>query len=163
MRMRALCLNAILLWATLAACGSQSAQAQATKPCSDPQKVIEAFYAANDAGQFATSLQYLTDDITLFGWAEGANGRHMTIYVAVGGNQVQNFLAKPGLRRIQNQPNLPNYTMQDIQLSGLKVTFMLMPDRLHPNNRPYNHYSVEAFFSGCQIEILKVVERVTWL
>jgi hypothetical protein len=72
-------------------------------------------------------------------------------------------LNQPGLKRKADQANLPNYAMQDVQLSGLKVSFMLVPDRLDPNNRPINPYQVEAFFSGCQIEVLKVVERVTWL
>jgi hypothetical protein len=53
--------------------------------------------------------------------------------------------------------------MQVLQISEGKMTFKLMPDRVHPNGRLYNHYLVEAFFSGCKIELLKVVERVTWL
>ena len=27
----------------------------------------------------------------------------------------------------------------------------------------YNHYTIELFFSGCKIEVIKVIERVTWL
>jgi hypothetical protein len=40
----------------------------------DDKKVVEAFYAATEASKPVTSSPYLTDDIALIGWAEGANG-----------------------------------------------------------------------------------------
>jgi hypothetical protein len=163
MKTKAILLNLVLLLATLSACGGQANQNQAGQTCPDLTKVVEAFYAANDASQFATSSQYLTDDVVLVEWAQGANGYHMGSFFAIGKGQIQSFLSQPGLKRKADQANLPNYAMQDVQLSGLKVSFMLVPDRLDPNNRPVNPYQVEAFFSGCQIEVLKVVERVTWL
>jgi hypothetical protein len=133
------------------------------KPCSDGRKVVEAFYAANDASQFAASVEYLTDDVVLVTWAEGANGHHMRMESAVGKDQVKDFLGKPGMKRTADQPNMPNYAMQEIRLSEMKMSFKLLPDRHHPDNRPYNPFEVEVFFSGCHIEILKVVERVMWL
>jgi hypothetical protein len=87
----------------------------------------------------------------------------MAMYSAVGRDQVKDLAGQPGLKRTASQPDLPNFTMQAVKVSGIRVSFKLIPDRLHPNGRPYNPYYVEAFFSGCQIEILKVVERITWL
>ena len=163
MRTKTRWLCVAILLATLSGCGDPAHQNQSAQTCPDLKQVVEAFYAATDALKPATSSPYLTDDIALIGWAEGANGHHMTIFSAVGKDQVQSFLGKPGLKMSATQPNLPNYALQAVQQSGLKVTFKLIPDRLHPDNRPYNPYYGEAFFSGCQIEILKVVEHVTWL
>jgi hypothetical protein len=163
MKTKALLLNMVILWATLSGCIGQINPSQSAQTCPDLTKVVEAFYAANDASQFATSLQYLTDDIAVVSWAEGANGHHMIFNSTVGKDQIEEFLNKPGLKRTAAQPGLPNYTMQAVQRSGVKVSFKLMPDRVHPDKRPYNPFYVEAFFSGCQIELLKVVERVTWL
>ena len=159
---KALLLSAVMLWMTLSACAGQGTQSP-TQSCPDLTKVVEAFYAANDASQFDASLQYLSDDIAVVTWAEGANGHHMIFSSTVGKDQIKEFLARPGLKRTASQPGLPNYTMQALQQAGVKVSFKLMPDRLHPDQRPYNPFEVEAFFSGCQIEVLKVVERVTWL
>jgi hypothetical protein len=154
----------MLLIVMLSACASPVNQTQSVKTCPDIKSVVEAFYAANDASQFATSMQYLTDDISLVTWAEGANGYHVSAHFAVGKNQILAFLGKPGLKRTSSGQNLPNFTMQEIQIAPSKMTFKLMADRLHPNStRPYNHYLVEVFFSGCKIEVLKVVERVIWL
>jgi len=153
----------IIIMATLSGCAGQANQNQSAKACPDLTKIIEAFYAANDASQFATSVQYLTDDVVLVTWAEGANGHHMIFHSAIGKDQVRNLLGKPGLKRTADQPDLPNFTMQEVRVSPSKVTFKLMPDRLRRDNRPENFYIVEVFFSGCQIEILKVVERITWL
>jgi hypothetical protein len=163
MTTRALVLNLVILMALLSGCVSRTKQNQSAKTCPDLRQVVEAFYAANDASQSATSLRYLTDDVVLVNWAEGANGRHMSFQSAVGQEQVKDFIAKPGLKRTADQPDLPNYTMQEVQLSDNKVSFKLVPDRLHPDKRPYNPFAVEVFFLGCRIEILKVVERVTWL
>jgi len=164
MKTKTLLLNVLISLAMLTACGGSVTPIQSAKTCSDIQSVVEAFYAANDASQFTTSMQYLTDDISLVTWAEGANGYHVSAHFAVGKNQVLAFLGKPGLKRTSSGPNLPNYTMQEIQIVPSKMTFKLMADRLHPNStRPYNHYLVEVFFSGCKIELLKVVERVIWL
>src|SRR5512133_3760623 len=162
MKIRTLLLNALLILVMLTACGGQVTAIQPSKTC-DIKSVVEAFYASNDAAQYTQSLQYLTDDISLVTWGEGANGYHVSAKFAVGKNQLLPFLEKPGLKRAINQPNWPNYTMQEVQISSAKMTFKLMPDRKHPNGRPYNHYLVEVFFSGCKIELLKVVERVTWL
>ncbi len=163
MKRQALLLITIIVLATLSGCASPANENQTAKACPDLTKIVEAFYAANDASQFETSVQYLTDDVVLVTWAEGANGNHFIFDSAVGKEQVKNFLGKPGLKRTADQPDLPNYTMQEVQVSPSRVAFKLIPDRLSRDNRPENLYTVEAFFSGCQIEILKVVERVTWL
>jgi hypothetical protein len=163
MKIKTLLINAFIILAILTACGGQVSQAQSAEKCSDIQSVVEAFYASNDASQYAKSLQYLAYDVSLVTWGDGTNGDHVAANFAVGLTQIQAFLGKPGLKRTSNGPDLPNYTMQDIQLSDAKMTFMLIPDRHHPNGRPYNPYHVEIFFSGCKIELLKVVERVLWL
>jgi hypothetical protein len=163
MKIKTRWLLVVVVLATLSGCGGQINQNQSVTTCPDLRKVVEAFYAANDASQFATSLQYLTDDVALVTWAEGANGHHMIFSSTVGKNQIQEFLGRPGLKRTADQPDQPNFSIQEVQLSAGKMSFKLVPDRLDPENRPYNPYKVEVFFSGCQIEILKVVERITWL
>lgn len=163
MKRRARLLILIIALPALSGCVGQANQNLSAKACPDLTKVVEAFYAANDASQFATSAQYLTDDVVLVTWSEGANGHHMIFHSAIGKDQVKNLLGKPGLKRTADQPDLPNFTMQEVRASPSKVTFKLIPDRLRNDNRPENFYIVEAFFSGCQIEILKVVERITWL
>ncbi len=163
MKRQALLLITIIVLATLSGCAGSANQNQSAQACPDLTKIVEAFYAANDGSQFETSVQYLTDDVVLITWAEGANGHHMIFDSAIGKDQVKNLLGKPGLKRTANQPDLPNFTMQEVRVSPSKVAFKLMPDRLGQDNRPRNFYTVEVFFSGCQIEILKVVERITWL
>jgi hypothetical protein len=131
--------------------------------CRDPWKVVEDFYLANDAGDFDTSLKLLTDDVVLVTWAEGANGYHMSARFAVGKNQVLEWLDQPGLRRVAENPERPNFQEANQLLVGNTLRFELMPDRQRENGRPFNHYSVELVFDGCRIEIIKLVERVTWL
>jgi hypothetical protein len=82
---------------------------------------------------------------------------------AVGKQQVAARLAEPGLRRLALDPSRPNFTIENRQQTGGVLRFQLLPDRLRDNGRPFNHYSVELVFNGCLIEIIKLVERVTWL
>jgi len=150
----------------LAACAPRAARRQANAGetlCADPGKVADEFYAANDAGDSAASLALLTDDVVLVTWATGANGYHMSPSFAIGKNQVSERLGAPGLRRTAVADGRPNFSEQDRRQEGNTLRFQLLPDRLRQNGRPFNHYSVELVFQGCQIEIIKLVERVTWL
>jgi hypothetical protein len=131
--------------------------------CADPLKVVDSFYAANNASRFDESLTYLTDDIAFVTWAEGANGHHMVANFAVGKDQIQDYLGKPGLKSTASGANLPNYSRTEVTQSGNKLSFKLNADRAHPDGRPYNSFVVELVFSGCKIEIIKLVERVAWL
>lgn len=131
--------------------------------CRDPWKVVEEFYKANDAGDFEASLELLTDDVVLVTWAEGANGYHMSARFTVGKNQILEWLGEPGLRRVAVNSERPNFEEANQRSVGNTLRFELMPDRLRENGRPFNHYSVELVFNGCQIEMIKLVERVTWL
>ncbi len=115
MKSKILLLIVFILPAFLTACGGMSAQTQQTKNCPDMQSVVESFYAANDASEFETSMQYLTDDIALVTWAEGANGHHLSANFAVGKNQIVDFLDKPGLKRTSSSPDLPNFTIENVQ------------------------------------------------
>jgi hypothetical protein len=132
-------------------------------PCADPVKAIDGLYAADDAGKYDQAASYLTDDISIVSWIEGVNGRHLQPVMKVGKDQIVELLKKAGMRTQAVSPDLPNYTRDRLVSSPTKVSFMLEPDRKHPDGRPYNPFSVEVFFSGCQIELIKVVERVTWL
>jgi hypothetical protein len=125
--------------------------------------VAEDFYTANDAGDYDASLGLLTDDVVLVTWATGANGYHMSARFAVGKNQVLEWLGEPGMRRVAVDPERPSFQEANQQWKGNTLRFELMPDRLRDNGRPFNHYSVELVFDGCRIEIIKLVERVTWL
>ncbi len=129
----------------------------------DLRQVAENFYAANDQQNSDTSLSLLTDDVSLISWATGANGYHMSASLTIGKDQVAKHLKDPGLDRLASTTGYPNFKEENEQVTGNSVHFDLMPDRNRPNGRPYNHYSVELVFTGCKIEIIKVVERVTWL
>ncbi len=156
----------ILFSSLLAACAapvSLEGEATAIPACRDPLRVVEAFYNANDAGDAAAALKLVTEDAALVFWAEGANGHHVSYDFAVGKDNLAAWLAKPGLRRAAAANDRPSFHMEKAQADGNVVRFMLMPDRLRENGRPFNHYAVEMVFNGCQIEIIKVVERVTWL
>ncbi len=131
--------------------------------CSDPYKVVESFYTDNDSGDYQKSLDLLDDDVVLVAWAEGANGHHMTSIYRVGKDNVAQELGDPGLRRAAASAGQPNFKEQNLQVMGNIVHFELMPDRLRDNGRPYNSYTVEIVFTGCKIDMLKVIERVTWL
>jgi hypothetical protein len=131
--------------------------------CQSMPAIAKAFYDANDAGQTDTSLSYLTEDVSLVFWAEGTNGHHVSQKFAVGKDQVALHLSEPGFRRTATQAGGPNFCETEISPVGNKLTFKLVPDRLHPNGRTYNPYVVELVFNRCKIEIIKVVERVTWL
>lgn len=131
--------------------------------CADPWAAVEAFYAANDAGDFDAALDLLSDDPALIAWAQGANGYHMSAHFAVGKGQIRERLGDDGLRIAVNHPERPNFSIQDRQAEGNTLRFELLPDRLRPDGRPFNHFAVEMVFKGCKIDIIKLVERVTWL
>lgn len=134
-----------------------------TTSCVNPLATIQAMYDADDRGQFETSLALLTDQVTLTSWAEGANGHHMTEKSLQGKMQVRTVLGDPGLTRTSGKPGAPVFHVEQARASGDKLTFMLEPDRLRANGKPYNDYKVEAEFAGCQIRALTVIELVTWL
>ena len=81
----------------------------------------------------------------------------------MGKDQILSFLKKPGMRTKAVGEGQPNFSRDRLIVSPGKVQFMLEPDRKHPDGTPYNPYSVEVFFSGCKIEVIKLVERVVWL
>ena len=151
----------------LTGCSAQPTPASLTTvtvdTCPDLMKVAYAFYHSNDASQRDASLSYLTDDVAMVYWAEGANGHHMTQRLVVGKDQMGVNLDQPGLHLKSTGPDLPNYQPDHILQTGKQLTFHLTPDRTHPGGRPYNPYIVELIFSGCRIEIIKIVERVSWL
>ena len=157
----------VLLASCSVAQAQQKVTADATTPmpadCPDPASIVKAFYDANDASQFDASLALLADDATLDSWAQGINGHHMIQKHLVGKEQIRAVLGNPGLRRVSDQPDRPIFHEADLQVSGNKVTFALQPDRMHPNGRPYNPYTVEIVFEGCKIKSLTVIERVMWL
>ena len=67
-------------------------------------------------------------------------------------------------RRLPGAPaDGPVYRETRISVSGATVQFMLEPDRMRPNGKPYNPFSIEAVLDGCPIKSLTVIERVTWL
>ena len=162
-----LCVVIFLLFLPAAGCSALPASSPPTSAtavlCADPWKVMEDFYSANDTGNYDDSLNLLTDDVVLVSWATGANGYHMSPRFSIGKNQVREHLGEPGLRRPAVDPSRPNFTVANRDAAGNTLRFQLLPDRLRDNGRPFNHYSIELVFNGCLIEILKVVERVTWL
>ncbi len=131
-------------------------------PCTDPMAIIKAFYDSNDASQYDASIALLTSDATLTSWAEGVNGRHWQERRLSGKEQIRTVLSNRGLRRISGQRNAPIFHEAEAKISGDQVTFMLRPDRLGRDGRPYNPYRVEAVFVGCKIKSLTVIEFISW-
>ena len=156
---------------TLAVMLSYPARAQtsgtgSSEPCSAPMAVLKAFYDSNDAGRFEASMKYVTDDVAFATWATGVNGHIMVERHSKGKKALRGFLARGrGLsRRLPDSPpDGPIYHENRISVSGNEVKFMLEPDRIRPNGRPYNPFSIEAILDGCRIKSLTVIEQVTWL
>jgi hypothetical protein len=163
---RLVCCVVCLILLLAAACAGMPGGGQTNvgeELCHDPWEVAEEFYRANDEGDFDASLKLLTDDVALVTWATGANGYHVSARFAIGKNQVLEWLGEPGMRRAAVNPERPNFQEANRRSLGNTLSFELMPDRLRENGRPFNHYSVKLVFKGCKIEIIKLVERVTWL
>ncbi len=134
----------------------------ATPACADAVAIITAFYDANDAGRYDESLGYLLPDAALTTWAEGVNGRHWQEKQLTGREEIREVLSNRGLSRTSGQPDDPIFQMEDMQVSGDRVTFYLRPDRTGRDGKPYNPYRVEAIFEGCKIKSLTVIEFISW-
>jgi hypothetical protein len=141
----------------------QSAQASTSSSCSSLVQVVKDFYTANDTHQLVPTLSYLTEDVIFVFWAEGINGHHMGLNTAIGKDQIVPFLVNSGLHFKAIGPDLPNFSMDHLVQAGNQIVFNLTPDRTHTNGRPYDPYVVTMVFSGCRIEIIKLIERVTWV
>jgi hypothetical protein len=128
--------------------------------------VLKAFYDSNDAGRFDASMKYLTDDVVFATWATGVNGHIMVERHLKGKKALRGFLPQGrGLRRrLPDSPSDgPLFHESRIGVSGNQVKFMLEPDRLRPNGKPYNPFTIEAIVEGCRIKSLTVIEQITWL
>ena len=124
--------------------------------------ILKAFYDSNDASRFDGSLALLTTDAIVSSWAEGVNGRHWQEKHLTGKEQIRAVLGNRGLRRTSGRSDSPIFHETEAITSGDHVTFMLRPDRLSPDGRPYNPYKVEAIFHGCKINSLTVIEFISW-
>jgi hypothetical protein len=147
------------------AVGAQ-ASATAAGGCADPLAVVRAFYAANDAQQFNKSAAFLAEDVVFDTWATGVNGYIMAKRHRSGRAALRDYLPEArGLRHRlpDSPPDGPIFRETRMGVKGNIVQFMLEPDRMRTNGRPYNPYSVEAVLDGCRIKTLTVIERVTWL
>jgi hypothetical protein len=145
---------------------AQSSRTGSGVPCSAPMAVLKAFYDSNDAGRFDGSIKYVTDDVAFDTWATGVNGHIMVPRHLKGKQALRGFLARGrGLsRRLPDSPpDGPVYHETRIIVSGNHVQFMLEPDRIRPNGRLYNPFSIEAILDGCRIKSLTVIEQITWL
>jgi len=150
----------------LAAAAALAARAQAAGGCADPVAVARAFYAANDAGQWEKSAALLAPDVVFDTWATGVNGYIMAKRHREGRAALKAFLSEArGVRHHlpDSPPDGPVFHETKLTVKGATVDFMLEPDRLRSNGRPYNPYSVEVVLDGCRIKTLTVIERVTWL
>lgn len=125
--------------------------------------IVRAFYDANDASLFDKSLGFLAEDATLATWAEGVNGYHARERHFTGKQEIRAILGEPGLRRTSDRPDGPIYRESRVKAVSDRVTFLLEPDRLRPNGKPYNPFRVEVVLVGCKIKSLTVIDLVTWL
>jgi hypothetical protein len=145
---------------------SAQGRAAPAAACADPHGVLTAFYAASDARRYAASMKYFADDATIDAWATGVNGYIMAKRHAQGTAGIRKFLPEGrgfSLHLPDSPSDGPVFHETRLSVSGNRVQFMLEPDRMRPNGRPYNPYSVEAVLDGCRIKSLTVIERVTWL
>jgi hypothetical protein len=55
----------------------------------------------------------------------------------------------------------PVFRETRLAVLGNTMQFMLEPDRMRPNGRPYNPYSVQAVLDGFRIKSLAVIERIS--
>lgn len=158
-------INLLIIGAlVLSSCSAiQSAQASSSSSCPSLVQVVNDFYTANDTHQLVPTLSYLTEDVIFIFWAEGINGHHMGLNTAIGKDQIQPFLANPGLHLKAVGADAPNFSMDHLVQAGNQIVFNLTPDRTHTNGRPYDPYVVTMVFSGCRIEIIKLIERITWV
>lgn len=159
-------LMVILAAAAALAGGAQAAGTPAPGACADPMAVVRAFYSANDAGLWSKSAALLADDVVFDTYATGVNGYIMARRHREGRAALKAFLAEArGVRHRlpDSPPDGPVFHETRLSVKGSVVQFMLEPDRMRPNGRPYNPYSVEAVLDGCRIKTLTVIERVTWL
>jgi hypothetical protein len=131
--------------------------------CPDLVQIVNTFYTANDAGQSSTALSYLSEDVIMVFWAEGINGHHMGLNTIIGKDLLRTNLDQPGLHLKSRGENLPNFSQDHIRRAGNQLIFNLTPDRTHADGRPYDPYVVEMVFNNCRIEIIKIVERITWV
>src|SRR5271169_54116 len=134
--------------------------------CPDPHAVLKAFYESNDARTYQASMKYVADDATVDTWATGVNGYIMAKRHREGKTAIRMFLPEGrGLRMHlpDSAPDGPVFHESRLSVSGNIVQFMLEPDRMRPDGRPYNPFSVQAVLDGCRIKSLIVIERVTWL
>jgi len=129
--------------------------------CSNPLSVIKDFYDSNDTGNFTASIEFFTPQATLITWAEGLNGRHWHEVHLTGREQILPALNQRGLRRDSGKPDSPIYYETEFKVSGDQVTFMLRPDRLSSNGKPYDPYKVIVLFAGCKIQSIVVIEYFT--
>ncbi|HET6451641.1 MAG TPA: hypothetical protein VFI08_10025 [Spirochaetia bacterium] len=165
-----LAMTVVLPLCAAAQSGSASSSAAGATPgpggCPDPVAVVRAFYLSNDAGKFAESARFLADDVKFDTWATGVNGYMMAQRHLLGKKALRAFLADArGVRHRlpDSPPDGPVYKETRLKVTGNTVDFMLEPDRLRPNGRPYNPFSIEVVLDGCVIKTLTVIERVTWL
>jgi hypothetical protein len=145
--------------------GAQTSGTQTT-PCADPMAVVRSFYDANDDARFAASMKYVTDDVAFDTWATGVNGHIMVQRHLNGKKALRAFLPQGrGLsRKLPDSPaDGPIYHESRIVVSGNRVRFMLEPDRMRPNGKPYNPFTIEVVLCGCRIKSLTVIEQITWL
>jgi hypothetical protein len=145
---------------------AQGKASAAPAACADPHGALKAFYASNDARHFDVSMKYVTADATIDFWATGVNGYIMSKRHAEGTAGIRKFLSQGrglSLHLPDPAPDGPVFHETRLSVSGNTVEFMLEPDRMRPNGKPYNPYSVLAVLDGCRIKTLTVIERVTWL
>jgi hypothetical protein len=145
---------------------AQAKGSGAPAACADPHGILKAFYDSNDGRRFDASMKYIAADATIDTWATGVNGYIMSKRHAEGTAGIRKFLSQGrglSLHLPDSAPDGPVFHETRLSVSGNTVEFMLEPDRMRANGKPYNPYSVQAVLDGCRIKSLTVIERVTWL
>jgi hypothetical protein len=131
-------------------------------PCHDPIGVIKAFYDSTDSLRTDKSLSFFAPNAEVTTWAEGVNGRHWQERHYRGPDQIGTALSGRGFRRISENPESPVFHETEFKTSPHELKFMLRPDRLGANNRPYNPYQVVVTFKDCLIKSMTVIEFISW-
>jgi hypothetical protein len=131
--------------------------------CSDPISVVNAFYDANDAGQFDKGLAFFSDSASLHTWAQGLYGDRMEDKQVQDRQKIRASLGAPGFQLSTGKPDAPIYYVSEAKASVDKLTYYLRPDRLDPSGRPYNPFQVNIQFEGCKFKTMTVIEIISWV
>jgi len=123
---------------------------------------MQQYYESADARKFDICLSFFAANAELTTWAEGVNGRHWHERRVSGLNEIRNMLGSRGFRRVSGDQSGLKFNETESRVESNRIVFMLRPDRLSSDGRPYNPYRIEVTLENCKIKTMAVVEYISW-